>query len=223
MKKRIFCLLLFPIVAFGQTSDWKLNAVGVDLGKNLPSLLANSFYRELTGVRSAVFIEPTVQFALPKPNRFVNFTLGFANFQEQTADLRVVRNMRSVYVQVLREHQNQKQFWNYGGFINVTSGNGYINVPGNFFEDYRAAIPNFVGSAIGIKTQAGFVSKIATKWRLRSFGHLSFNYSSISSPNARNIAGGGSALFLISGLSPTYGISFQLFYLPKAVQLARSN
>jgi|GEM_PF-1533120 len=153
------------------------------------------------------------------PNVYVTISLhaGLCQYSRTNPYLRIVRNLRSVYVQVLREQQNQSRFWNYGGFVNLTSGDGYIDVRGNFFDDYRAAIPNFVGSAVGIKTQPGFVTKIATKWRLRSFGHVSVNYSGIGSPNARNIADGGFAPFFVSGLSPTYGLSFQLFYLPKAV------
>jgi hypothetical protein len=218
MKKKnvlLAGLLLWQIPLFAQTEAWKVHGFGVDVVKNLPFLVFPQAYAGLTGSRSAFIVEPMLQLTTPKPNRYLNLTLGFARAPVGVDNGRIVRQVTNVYAQVMHERQNEAQnaFWGYGGFLAVAGGNGYINVKGDFFDDYRAPIPRFSGMSIMAKAQAGFITKIAQRWQLRSSVNGSLGFLSAGQPNLRYLPGLGLSPILIEKFGIIAGLNVQLFYL----------
>jgi hypothetical protein len=226
MKKHLIlwiCLLSWQMPLLAQKAG-KLHGFGIDVVKNLPFWLLPQPYETLSGSSSGLIIEPMFQFTTPKPNRYLNLTLGFARTTVQADNGRVVRNVTNVYAQAMRERQNEIQnaFWSYGGFLAVGGGDGYINIKGNYFDDYRAPVPRFSGMSLAVKTQAGFITKIAERWQLRSSVSGSLGFVSMGQPNLKYLPGVGLAPLLIEKFGFIAGLNVQLFYLPKRKEPIRS-
>ena len=212
MKKLVFAgiFLLFQASLFAQENPRKINTVGIDVGKNLPYL----FFPTVLGGKNALIIEPTVQFTTPKPNRFLNLTVGYTKIDQETSNGRILHYLRGFHLQLMKERQSQdgKSFWAYGGLVAVATGKGDIQVKGNYFPTYLTPLPAFSGAGIGGKFQYGKTNRISANWLLRMSLNIGFNLSEYGQPNAAYLPGAGPLAVQIHSFSETGGLNFQLFY-----------
>lgn len=219
MKKLLICIALcwavFSADVSAQQNPRRVTAVGIDVFKNVPYLLFPTFF----GGKNALIIEPTIQFATTKPNRFTNLTVGYSQIdQERDNNGRTLHYVRGFHFQLMQERQDNegKLFWAYGALVAVGYGRGAIQIKGDFFPTYLAPLPDFSGAGLGIKFQGGTNYDFGKHWRLRTSINLSLNTFDYGKANPAYLPGAGPFPSSSSrNFSYTGGLNLQIFYLTK--------